>query len=246
MQFKDKVVVVTGSSRGIGKEIALSFAKEGAVVIINSSTNIQALEDLQKEIHLLGGKCIYFLGDVSDYDFVSFMFKSIHEKFEQVDILINNAGISHIGLFTETTPEQWKRIIDVNLTSLYNCCHVALPPMIRNHHGTILNISSIWGVSGASCEVAYSASKGGVNSFTKALAKELGPSNIRVNAIACGVIDTQMNNWLDEDEKNNLLEQIPLMRMGSPRDVANLCLYLCSDRANYMTGQVITLDGGMI
>ncbi|HHW68468.1 MAG: 3-oxoacyl-[acyl-carrier protein] reductase [Epulopiscium sp.] len=246
MQFKDKVVVITGSSRGIGKEIALSFAKEGAIVVINSSTNISALETLQEEIHLLGGRCLYFLGDVSDYDFVASMFETIHEKFNQVDILINNAGISYIGLFTETTPQQWKRIIDVNLTSLYNCCHAALPPMIRNHHGTILNISSIWGVSGASCEVAYSASKGGVNSFTKALARELGPSNIRVNAIACGVIDTQMNTWLDDDEKNTLIDQIPLMRMGNPKDVANLCLYLCSDAANYMTGQVITLDGGMI
>lgn len=246
MQFKDKVVLVTGSSRGIGKEIALNFAKEGAILIINSSTNKTSLEKVQKEINSLGGKCLYFLGDVSDYDFVSTIFKTIHKKFNQVDILINNAGISHMGLFTETTPKQWKRIIDVNLTSIYNCSHQALPPMIRNHQGSIVNISSIWGVCGASCEVAYSASKGGVNSFTKALAKELGPSNIRVNAIACGVIDTQMNNFMNEDEKKELVDQIPLMEMGSSRDVANLCLYLCSDKAKYMTGQVITLDGGMI
>ncbi|WP_058486751.1 elongation factor P 5-aminopentanone reductase [Defluviitalea phaphyphila] len=246
MNFKNKVVLVTGSSRGIGKEIALSFAKKGATLIINSSKTKNDLELLKNKIENLGGKCLYFLGDVSNYDFVASMFQTIYKHFEQIDILINNAGISKVGLFTETTPKQWKEIIDVNLTSIYNCTYLALPPMIRNHRGNIINISSIWGVSGASCEVAYSASKGGVNSFTKALAKELGPSNIRVNAIACGVIDTDMNNWLNDEEKKDLLDEIPLMKMGTPKDVANLCLYLASNKSSYLTGQVINLDGGML
>ncbi|NLK21997.1 MAG: SDR family oxidoreductase [Epulopiscium sp.] len=246
MDFKNKIVLVTGSSRGIGKEIALTFAKKGATLIINGSKNEEDLKILQKDIEKLGGKCLYFLGDVSDYDFVSSMFKTIYKNFEQIDVLINNAGISHIGLFTELTPKQWKRIINVNLDSIYNCTHNALSPMIRNHRGSIINISSIWGISGASCEVAYSTSKGGINSFTKALAKELGPSNIRINAIACGVIDTTMNDFLSKDEKDELINQIPLMSMGSPSDVANLCLYLASDKSKYMTGQIISLDGGML
>lgn len=246
MDFKNKAVLVTGASRGIGKEIALSFAKKGANLIINSSRSKEQLEAVKREIESLGCQCYSFLGDVSDYQFVASMFENIYKHFEQVDVLINNAGISHIGLFTETTVTQWKRIIDVNLNSVYNCSYFALPPMIKNHRGNIINISSIWGVTGASCEVAYSASKGGVNSFTKALAKELGHSNIRVNAIACGVIDTDMNTWLSPEEKSELLDQIPLMKMGSSQDVANLCIYLASDESKYITGQIIRLDGGMI
>lgn len=246
MNFKNKIVFITGASRGIGKEIALTFAKKGATLIINSSKSKDDLEIVKKEIEKIGVKCHLFLGDVSNYDFVASMYKNIYNHFNQIDILINNVGISHIGLFTETTPQQWKRIMGVNLNSVYNCTHLALPPMIRNHSGSIINISSIWGINGASCEVAYSASKGGVNSFTKALAKELGPSNIRVNAIACGVIDTNMNDWLNEEEKKELLNQIPLMKMGTPKDVANLCIYLSSEQSKYITGQIITLDGGML
>lgn len=244
--MKNKTVLVTGASRGIGKSIALKFAQSGYNVIINASNSFNDLIKTAEEIEQFQVTCLPIIADVSNYNSVKNMFQEISLVFNKIDIVINNVGISHVGLFTDLEEETWDKLINVNLKSLYNICHLAVPNMIREKSGNIINISSIWGITGASCEVAYSASKGGVNAFTKALSKELAPSGIRVNAIACGVIDTGMNNWLSTEERTALIDEIPINRIGQIEEVANLCHYLASDEASYLTGQVITLDGGMI
>ena len=190
--------------------------------------------------------CMAVLEDVSDYNACKDMFLQIQDAFGPVDILVNNAGISHIGLFTDMTPEQWQHVLNVNLGSVLNCTHLAVPAMVHNKTGVILNISSMWGEAGASCEAVYSASKGGINAFTKAMAKELGPSGIRVNAIACGVIDTEMNACFSEEERAELADEIALMRFGKPEEVGRFALTLASESASFLTGQIITLDGGML
>ena len=245
MDLKGKTVLVTGSSRGIGKAIAFAFAKRGCNVILNASKSSNELISTQDELKKLGHYSYSYLTDVSDYNAVKDMIDKIHSVYGKIDILVNNAGISSIGLFTDTTPEEWDNVIKTNLYSVYNCTHAILPKMINKKNGIIINISSIWGNDGASCEVAYSASKGAINTFTKALAKEVGPSNIRVNAIACGVIETEMNKWLSEEDKNSLTDQISLMRFGKAEDIANLAVVLAEDRSNFITGQIITIDGGM-
>ncbi|NLK27741.1 MAG: SDR family oxidoreductase [Clostridiales bacterium] len=238
-----KTVLVTGSSRGIGKAIALRFAKEGYNIVINCSKNIDQLQQTKSEIEAYQASCLAYLGDVGMYELVKDMFGQIRERFGRVDVLINNAGIASIGLFTDLKPEDWNRIITTNLTSVYNCCSMAVPDMIHKQKGKIINISSVWGNVGASCEVAYSASKGGINAFTKALAKELAPSNIQVNAIACGVIDTEMNGLLEGEDLQQLIEEIPANRLGKAEEVADLA-YQLSQKNEYLTGQIITLDGG--
>ena len=174
------------------------------------------------------------------------IFKKIENKFGCVDILINNAGISHIGLFNKITPDIWQNLIKTNIEGVFNCSHIACQNMINKKDGIIINISSIWGNVGASCEVVYSATKGAINSFTKALAKELAPSGIRINAISCGAIETEMNNFLSSEEKENFINEIPYMRFGKPEEVANLAYYLSSKNSSYLTGQIITLDGGLL
>lgn len=247
MDFNGKVVLITGSSRGIGKAIALKFASLGATVFINGSKDKEALKNTYDEISSMGGKVYMYLCDVSSYESTKELFAYIYQQVgRHVDILINNAGISYLGLFTDTTPTMWTTILDTNLSSVYNSCHLAVPHMVNQKSGCIINISSIWGNVGASCEVAYSATKGGINSFSKALGKELGPCNIRVNAIACGFIETGMNNYLSKVEQSDFIEDIPLCRAGKPEEVTNLCVYLASDDASYLTSQVIALDGGII
>lgn len=240
-----KTVLITGASRGIGKAIALKFAAENYQVIINCSKSMQELMQVADEIKALGSHCHPIMADVSNYREVSEMFEEIALFTPSLDCIINNAGTSYIGLITETTPEKWNEIISTNLTSVYNVCHHALPDMIRNKCGSIINISSIWGITGASTEAAYSASKGGVNAFTKALAKELGPSSIRVNAIACGAIDTSMNSWLSQEDKEAFEENISLCRFGKAEEVAELAFFLASKQSSYLTGEVIRLDGGL-
>lgn len=238
-----KTVLVTGSSRGIGKAIALKFAREGYNVAINCAKNHDKLMETKKEIEKYHVSCLAYTGDMGCYDKVKELFYLIKDQFGTVDVLVNNAGISYVGLLTDMTPEDWNRVITTNLTSVYNCCSLAVPDMVRKKKGSIINISSVWGNVGASCEVAYSASKGGLNAFTKALAKELAPSNIRVNAIACGAIDTDMNSFLDSEELQNLCYEIPAGRLGYPVEVADLAYYL-AEKNEYLTGQVIGLDGG--
>ena len=241
----EKTVIITGASRGIGKACALRFAKEGYNLLINCAKNEALLKETANEASALGAKCIPYVGDISSYVNALEMFDIAKSNFGSVDILINNAGISSIGLFNEQTPDEWHNIIHTNLDSVYNCSHIAVKDMIKSHSGRIINISSVWGLYGASCEVAYSASKGAVNSMTKALAKELAPSNIQVNAIACGAIDTEMNSHLTAEEKEELAYEIPAGRFGSTDEVADTVFFLATTN-NYLTGQIIQLDGGWI
>lgn len=244
-----KTVLVTGASRGIGKAIAKKFVQNGYAVVINSRKSLKELEETRKELELIanqtGGSVAAFAGDIGEYGFCEELFRKILEQFGPVDILINNAGIANIGLFQDITPELWDTMVRTNLTSVYNCSHLAVPGMVSKKEGKIINISSVWGVCGASCEVAYSATKGGINAFTMALAKELAPSNIQVNAIACGAIDTEMNHMLSEEDRQALCDEIPAGRMGKPEEVAELAYHLATGE-NYLTGQVIKLDGGWI
>lgn len=239
-----KTVLITGASRGIGRATALKFAAEGFNVIINSKSNVTMLEELKKEILSLGVDCLSFLGDAGDYSFVQRMIEESLIRFSSIDILVNNAGISFVGLLSDTTPDIWNNIINTNLTSVYNCSSLIIPHMLQKKNGKIINISSMWGNVGASCEVAYSASKGGVNAFTKALAKELAPSGIAVNAIAFGAINTTMNSCFSEEELNAFAEEIPCGRLAEPVEAAEMIFTLAAS-PNYLTGQIITFDGGL-
>ena len=240
-----KTVLITGSSRGIGRATALNFAAHGYRVILNGFQHSDALGTLEQEITALGATFLSFIGDVGSYTFCKHMIKEALTRFGSIDVLVNNAGISHIGLLQDMTPEQWNRLLQTNLTSIYNCCSLLLPSMIRAQKGSIVNVSSVWGICGASCEVAYSASKGAVNAFTKALAKETAPCGIRVNAIACGAIDTDMNHFLEPEERQALMEEIPAGRLGTPTEVATFIRSIAEGPA-YLTGQVLTIDGGWI
>ena len=240
-----KTVLVTGSSRGIGKEIALNYAKKGFQVVLNCAHSPEALEEAKREVERLGVPCLAIQADVGKEKECQFLFSEIEKKFGPVHVLVNNAGISRIGLLQDMTAAEWDSLISTNLSSVFYCCRFAIPAMVRNHSGHIINISSVWGVCGASCEAAYSASKGGVNALTRALAKELAPSGIQVNAVACGAIDTEMNRFLSDEERLALLEEIPAGRMGRPGEVADLVLSL-TESSPYLTGQVIQLDGGWI
>jgi len=237
-------VLITGASRGIGQAIAIAFAKSGYQLVITCSKSEQELQELANilENHY-GVDVLTSIGDIGDYNYVSQLFKDIQTRFGDIDVLVNNAGISYVGLLTDMTIDDWNRIMNTNLTSAFSTCRHAIPYMVQKQAGKIINISSVWGNVGASCEVAYSACKGGMNTFTKALAKELAPSNIQVNAIACGCIDTQMNACFSDEERTALAEEIPAGRFGTPKEVADLVLDL-SQKHNYLTGQIITLDGG--
>lgn len=240
-----KTVLITGSSRGIGKAIAIKFAKKGYNVVINCIKNEDLLEQTRKEIESYQVPCLAYLGDVGNYETAKDLFVLIKKMFGSLDVLVNNAGISYIGLFSEMKIEDWNRIVETNLTSVFNCCTLAIPDMVSQQSGKIINISSVWGNVGASCEVAYSATKGAINSLTMALAKELAPSNIQVNAVACGAIDTEMNHFLEDDELLDLINEIPSNRLGKAEEVADFVYHLAY-KNGYLTGQVIKLDGGWI
>ena len=245
MNLKKKTVFVTGSSRGIGFAIAHAFGQCGYQVVLNGSRNKEQLKQAEAALKAEKIPVLALFGDVSDYAACEKMFAEIRETFGEVTVLVNNAGISHIGLFTDMTPAEFQHVLAVNLGSALNCTHLAVPSMVHEKAGVIINISSMWGEVGASCEAVYSASKGGLNAFTKAMAKELGPSGIRVNAISCGVIDTEMNACFSEEERAELAEEIPLMRFGKPEEAADLAVFL-AEKASFVTGKVITMDGGMI
>lgn len=240
-----KSVLITGASRGIGRCCAITFAKAGYDVFINCSKSIGELSDVYNEILQLGGNAEIVVGDVGNPDHVRKIFMAIHRSSPGIDILINNAGHSFIGLLSEMSNDEWNTVLSTNLSSVFYCSRAAIPFMISQQKGKIINISSMWGRVGASCESAYSAAKAGVNGLTMALAKELAPSNIQVNAIACGVIDTFMNDTLSSDVKESLKQEIPACRFGTPEEVATLVYDLATNHP-YLTGQVIGLDGGFI
>lgn len=241
-----KNVLVTGASHGIGKAIAEAFASKGHRVFLNCKTSKNEIKEMaEKWSEKYETQCFPLVYDVADHEQVTDMFKEIHTLCDGIDILINNAGISYVGLLEDMTIDEWNRIIGVNLTSVFSTCKLAIPHMLAEKSGKIINISSVWGNVGASCEVAYSACKGGMNAFTKGLAKELAPSNIQVNAIACGCIDTQMNACFSEEERTALADEIPTGRFGLPEEVASLALSLANG-TDYLTGQIITLDGGWL
>ena len=236
----NKVVVVTGGARGIGAEIVKFLAKLGYKVVLNYNKSESYAQDVKKELNNVE----IFKADVSKKEEANALIDFAIKKYGKIDVLVNNAGIAQTKLFTEITDEDWKDIIDTNLNSAFYCSREAVKNMIHNKSGLIINISSIWGITGASCEVAYSTSKAAINGFTKALAKELGPSNIRVNAIAPGIINTEMNSYLSKDELKNIKEEIPLEKIGDPVDIAKCVKWLIED--NYTTGQIISINGGWI
>lgn len=240
-----KTVLITGASRGIGKAAAEIFAEAGGYNIVIVSHHSE--NELKINAALLSGcldtGCLAIPGDIADEAFVKTLFREIDSSFSGLDILINCAGIALIRLIQETSASEWDNVMSTNLKSVFLCTKEAIPLMLRKHAGSIVNISSVWGNVGGACESAYSASKGGINSFTKAAAKELAPSGIRVNAVAYGVIDTAMNGQLSPDEKEALTGEIPLGRMGTPEEAAYLA-YETAVKFTYMTGQILTLDGG--
>jgi len=238
-----KTVLITGSSRGIGLGIAKSFAARGDTVILNGREDSDTLTKSVDELRQAGMKVSGFIADLSDYGKAQEMFSRIKAQYGPVEVLVNNAGVAHYGLFSDMCPAEWQGVLANNLHTTISASHLAVPDMVRAKAGCIINITSVWGITGASCEVIYSTAKAAVIGFTKALAKELGPSNVRVNAIACGAFNTRMNGQLSHEEKSTFIDEIPLGRFGCPSEAGALAIYIAN--AGYMTGQVIPLDGGL-
>lgn len=239
-----KTAIITGSTRGIGLAAARLYAKNGWKLIINGGHDEEALASAERELSALTDVC-GILGSVADENTSRILIKTAMERYGQIDLLINNAGISHIGLLSEMSSEEWKRVMDTNLNSVFFTSRAVIPHMVHRHSGTILNISSVWGEVGASCEAAYSASKGAVNALTKALAKELAPSHIAVNAISFGLVDTEMNGCFSGEERRILADEVPSGRFASPEEAAAFC-YQVTESPGYLTGQILRFDGGWI
>ena len=242
----NKTVVVTGASRGIGKAISSLFAENRYNVVVNYNKSYESASALVSELKAKGYSAVAFKADISNSAESSALVDFAVSAFGKIDALVNNAGISEQKLFTDVTDSDWNNMLSVNLTGCFNCCRAASRYMILKKYGSIINISSMWGISGASCEVHYSASKAGVIGLTKALAKELGPSNIRVNCVAPGVIATEMNSHLSFEDISALKNETPLCRIGDPREVAEAVLFLASEKASFITGQTLCVDGGFI
>ncbi len=243
--MNSKTAIVTGASRGIGHATALALAKKGCNILINSSKSTNELLAVKEEILSLGVKCEAFTGDIGQHTVAIELINHVHNTLGDIDILINNAGISYVGLLQDMDYSDWDTLMRTNVTSVFNLSKLVIPDMLSKQSGHIINISSVWGLCGASCEVAYSASKGAINAFTKALGKELAPSGIRVNAIACGAIDTAMNNCFSPDDLENLCNEIPAGRMATPEEVAEMICHIIT-APSYLTGEIIKMDGGWI
>jgi 3-oxoacyl-[acyl-carrier protein] reductase len=239
-------VFITGGSRGIGRAAARLFAREGWRVAVGCQTGREQAKELCRLLQQQGCDCCYVSGDVADREQVGRMFDEIEARLGTVDALINNAGFALQKLFQDTEPGEWERMLAVTLTGAYHCCRRALPGMLHQKRGSIVNVSSIWGITGASCETAYSAAKAGLIGLTKALAKEVGPSGIRVNCVAPGVIDTDMCAGFSEQTLQLLREEIPLCRIGTPQEAAEAIVFLASERASFITGQLLSPNGGMV
>lgn len=241
-----KTVVITGASKGIGAATAILFARKGYNVVINYNNSYEAAKLLTRSLSSQGYSVLDVKANVANYLETDLLMKEAVYKFGSVDVLINNAGVSHIGLITDTDHIDSDRIFDINLKGVYNCCKSVTPVMVSQKSGKIINIASMWGEVGASCEVAYSAAKAGVIGLTKALAKELAPSNITVNAISPGLIETGMNSKISVEDLTNFVEDIPLGRMGSADEIAAAAYFLASENADYITGQVLGVNGGFV
>lgn len=239
-----KTVLITGASRGIGRAAALRFAKEGYNVAAGYFKSEAAAQRLRDEICGAGGLCEIYRADVSDFEQAAEMVKAAEKRFGHIDVLVNNAAVSESRLFTDLKPADWRDMMSVNLDGVFNCTLPVAKSMVSRRQGCIINISSVWGIVGASCEAAYSASKAAVIGVTKALAKELGPSNVRVNCVAPGVIATDMLNGLTGADIDELRQRTPLGRIGNAEDVASAVYYLAGDEAGFITGEVVRVDGG--
>ena len=241
-----KIALVTGSSRGIGRAIARELAREGWKVCINYRVRRDCAESLLEEISAFGGEAMIYGADVSRRQEVNAMVAAVNDKWGEVSLLVNNAGVAGQALFQDVTDELWHRYFSVNVDGAYHATQAVLPPMLREHEGCIINVSSMWGLRGASCEVTYSCTKAALIAMSRSLALELAPTNIRVNCIAPGVIKTDMLDALPTEVLPQLAEETPLRRLGTPEDIAHLAVFLASDKASFITGQVITADGGFI
>ncbi len=241
-----KIALITGATRGIGKQIAITLAKSGFDVAINYRTENEDLENTKKAIEENGVKCLAVKGDVSNFEDCEAFVKQVIDEYGKIDVLVNNAGITRDTLIMRMKEKDFKDVIDVNLTGTFNVTKNVVPYMMKARSGRIINISSVVGITGNAGQTNYSASKAGIIGFTKSLAKELGSRNVLVNAVAPGFIETDMTAVLKEDIKQNIANQIPLKRMGTPEDVANVIKFLASEESSYITGQVINIDGGMV
>ena len=243
----ERVALVTGSSRGIGRAVAAELAREGWAVCVNYIQHQQAAEDAVRAIRDAGGRAVALQADVADGAAVAEMVRRAERELGgHVSLLVNNAGVAGQAQFQDITDEMWDRYLAVNLGGARNTIRAVLPRMISEKAGCIVNISSIWGLRGASCEVAYACTKAAIIALTRSLAAELGPSHIRVNCVAPGVINTDMVQVLGRETLDDLAEQTPLGRLGTPEDIAHAVAFLASDRASFITGQVLTADGGFI
>ena len=242
----NKLAIITGGARGIGKQIALTFAKEGYNIAINYRTENEDLKNTKKEIEENNVKCFTFQGDVTNFKDCEQFVKQIVEEFGNIDVLVNNAGITRDTLLMRMKEEDFKQVIDTNLIGTFNVTKNVISYMMKARSGRIINISSVVGISGNAGQTNYSSSKAGIIGFTKSLAKEVASRNITVNAVAPGFIETQMTDVLKDDIKEEIAKKIPLKRMGTPQDVANVVKFLASNDSSYITGQVINIDGGML
>ena len=239
-------VLITGASRGIGAQCALTFAREGYDVALNYCRSEEKALALVRELEALGVRACAVQADVADSAQVKKMFDAVRAEWGTVDVLVNNAGVAHVGLLTDMTDDEWRRVIDTDLSGTFYCCRESLSDMIRAHSGVIVNIASMWGEVGASCEAAYSAAKAGVIGLTKALAKEVGPSGVRVNAVSPGVVMTDMMAGFSDEDVAALKEETPLIQLGMPEDIADAVIFLASEKARFITGQVLSVNGGMV
>ena len=245
MDLTGKSAIVTGASRGIGRVTALYLARAGASVVINYSSNQVAAEKVENEIRGSGGSAMIYQANVADQSQCEALIKATIDQFKRIDILVNNAGITRDNLLVRMKPEEWQSVIDTNLNGVYNCCRVAMKPMLKQKSGgRIINIASVAGIHGNSGQANYAAAKGGVIAFTRTLAKELGSRNITVNAVAPGFIETEMTEILSDEVKEQVVSRIALGRLGRPEDVAEVILFLAAS-ADYVTGQVISVDGSL-
>jgi len=243
--LKDKIAVVTGASRGIGRAIALRLAAEGAKVVVTATT-LDGAQKTADAIRQSGGEALPVQVNVADADSVTQLFKTVMDQYGRVDILVNNAGITRDNLLVRMSQEEWQTVLDVNLTGVFNCIKAVTRTMMKQRAGKIINISSVVGEIGNAGQANYSAAKAGMIGLTKSVAKELAGRNIQVNCVAPGYIQTDMTEQIPESAKEQLLNAIPSGRMGKPEDVAGLVAFLCSSDADYITGQVINVDGGMV